>query len=121
MIGSERMKKLSICDIGGVVVKDNETYLLKDNTDLKNLVLSSTTLHPNKETRGHDHPGQEEVYFFVSGQGSMYLIHDDVHVYEFDVGPGDVVQIPDGWFHKVKNTGDKDLYFVCVFDGKRSH
>ena len=34
--------KHSIYNIGGTVVKDNETYVLKDNTTLKNLVVSST-------------------------------------------------------------------------------
>ena len=34
---------------------------------------------------------------------------------------GDVVLIPDGHFHRVHNTGDYGLYFVCVFDGKRNH
>ncbi len=38
------------------------------------------------------------------------------------VGPGDVVLIPDGDFHRVSNTSKyEDLIFVCVFDGKRSH
>ena len=37
--------RLNIHDIGGEVVKDNETYLLKDNKTLKNLVLSSTLLY----------------------------------------------------------------------------
>mgnify|MGYP000589688185 FL=1 len=34
--------KVNVTDIGGEVVKDNVTYLLKDNTTLKNLVLSSS-------------------------------------------------------------------------------
>ena len=38
--------KVNINDIGGDIVKDNETYLLKDNKLLKNLVLSSTDLKP---------------------------------------------------------------------------
>ena len=35
------------------------------------------------------------------------------------VQEGDVVPIHDGVFHKVKNLQDEDLYFICVFDGKR--
>ena len=61
--------KININDIGGKIVKDNETYLLKDNTTLKNLVVSSTKLHALKSTTGHKHDGQEEVYFFVEGIG----------------------------------------------------
>lgn len=115
--------KLSICDIGGEVVKDNETYLLKDNKTLKNLVLSSTLLHPGKHTRGHAHAGQEEVYHFVSGKGFMQLTDKNGVTSTLSVGPGDVVLIEDGVFHKVfhDETTTEPLYFVCVFDGKRNH
>ena len=71
--------KLALNDIGGEVVKDNETYLLKDNKTLNNLVLSSTLLNPFKQTTGHNHSGQEEVYFFVNGSGRM-LLDDETNV-----------------------------------------
>ena len=103
-------------DIGGEVVKDNEVYLLKDNKTLNNLVLSSTFLRANQNTTGHTHKGQEEVYMIVSGKGEMEI--DDK---KFNVREGDCVLIEDGEFHKVYNTGHLGLYFVCVFDGKRSH
>ena len=106
----------NIMDVGGEVVKDNETYILKDNTSLKNLVVSSTDLKPYKSTNGHSHPGQEEVYYFVNGTGMMYLNN-----VPRKVGPGDVVLIEDGVHHKVVNDTPDSLYFVCVFDGKRSH
>jgi mannose-6-phosphate isomerase-like protein (cupin superfamily) len=111
------MIKNNFYDVGGSVVKDNETYLLKDNTTLNNLVLSSTKLHPNKETTGHNHVGQEEVYFFISGFGKMQLDDD-----KFAVKAGDVILIEDGVFHKVFNESDTEaLEFVCVFDGRRNH
>jgi len=106
--------KVPINNIGGEIVKDNETYLLKDNKHLKNLVVSSTLLKPGKETRGHSHEGQEEVYFFQYGYGEMTLGEET-----FSVAGSDVVLIPNGMFHKVKNTWKHPLYFVCVFDGKR--
>lgn len=109
--------KLHINDIGGTVIKDNETYVLKDNTTLKNLVLSSTDLKPGQSTRGHKHPGQEEVYYFIHGSGEMEL--DDRR---FPVIGGDVVLIEDGVFHRVHNMSQSStLYFVCVFDGNRNH
>lgn len=103
-------------DVGGTVIKDNETYRLKDNTELKNLVVSSTRLHAHMSTRGHKHEGQEEVYTFISGLGEMEL--DDQR---FTVREGDIVLIHDGVFHRVHNTTNADLYFVCVFQGKRNH
>ena len=102
-------------EIGGKVVKEDDRYVVKDNTTLKNLVLSSTRLHAGKETTGHNHKGQEEVYFFISGQGEMQLDDD-----KFSVEPGDTVLIKDGVFHKVYNHSDEEeLYFICVLQGAR--
>lgn len=108
--------KFDFHDIGGDIVKDNETYLLKDNKTLNNLVLSSTKLYRGQATRGHSHAGQEEVYFFVQGTGMMY-VNDE----KFRVSPGDIILIPDGAFHRVINDGEMHLVFNCVFDGKRNH
>jgi len=108
--------KYNIYDIGGDVVKDNETYVLKDNRSLNNLIVSSTELKPHQSTRGHSHAGQEEVYYFVSGSGEMELGET-----RFGVQGGDVVLIPDGVFHRVHNPNNSPFYFVCVFDGKRNH
>ena len=110
------MRVVSIKDIGGEVVKDNEVYLLKDNKTLNNLVLSSTFLRANQCTNGHSHLGQEEVYMFISGEGEMEIDGTKINVRE-----GDCILIEDGEFHKVYNTSHLGLYFVCVFDGKRNH
>lgn len=103
-------------DIGGEIVKDNQTYLLRDNKTLNNLVLSSTKLYRGQATRGHSHVGQEEVYFFVQGTGMMIVDEQ-----KFRVNAGDVILIPDGAFHRVINDGEMNLVFNCVFDGKRNH
>lgn len=110
------MQVVSINDIGGEVVKDTEVYELKDNKLLNDLVLSSTFLRANQNTTGHTHEGQEEVYMFIKGRGEM-----DIDGKRFNVREGDCVLIEDGEFHKVFNTGHLGLYFVCVFNGKRSH
>lgn len=110
------MKRVKIKDIGGEVIKDNAQYLLKDNAFGKNLILSSTFLRANQSTNGHKHEGQEEVYFFIDGNGMMQIDDDN-----FPVKAGDIVCIEDGEFHRVYNTGDYGLYFICVFDGGRNH
>ncbi|MEC7864753.1 MAG: cupin domain-containing protein [Pseudomonadota bacterium] len=106
---------ININDIGGTVTKEDDRYVVKDNTLLNNLVVSSTDLKPLKSTSGHNHRGQEEVYFFVRGTGKMELDGKEINVKE-----GDTVLIEDGVFHKV-HAGPEGCYFVCVFDGKRSH
>jgi len=107
--------KLTIDDIGGEVVKEDDRYVVKDNKLLNNLVVSSTKLEPTKSTSGHSHAGQEEVYYFVKGSGRMEL--DDKKI---NVKVGDVVLIEDGVFHRVY-AGPYGCYFVCVFDGRRTH
>lgn len=108
--------KVNINKIDGVVIRNNETYIVEDNRFLKNMVLSKTTLHPGKDTSGHSHPGLEEVYFFKRGSGVMQLGEEFIEVSE-----GDIVLIPDGVFHKVYNSKFPDtwskklLEFVCVF------
>ena len=116
MTTSNKSTKLTIKDIGGYVAKEDDRYIVKDNPHLKGLVLSSTFLTANKETSGHKHDGQEEIYFFIKGKGEMTLDDD-----RFPVKEGDVILIEDGVFHQVHNTGHLGLYFVCVFDGKRNH
>lgn len=107
--------KLAIDDIGGEVVKEDDRYIVKDNKLLNNLVVSSTKLKAKKSTSGHSHAGQEEVYYFVKGSGKIEL--DDKTV---NVKVGDVVLIEDGVFHRV-HAGPYGCYFVCVFDGRRTH
>ena len=105
-----------IWDIGGKVVKEDVRYVVKDNTELNNLVVSSTRLNAKKSTTGHRHAGQEEVYIFVRGGGQIELDHRII-----DVKAGDTILIQDNVFHKVHNNTDLGLEFICVFDGKRNH
>ena len=104
---------LNIHNIDGEIVKEDDRYIVIDNTSLKNLIVSSTTLFPNKSTNGHKHKGQEEVYMFLTGNGYIYLDEE-----KLSVQAGDMVLIEDGVFHRVES-GASGLYFVCVFDGKR--
>lgn len=110
------MQKVKVKDIGGDVVKDNSTYKIQDNKLLKNLVVSSTFLRANQKTSGHSHEGQEEVYHFIQGEGEM-----DIDGNRFTVEAGDVILIEDGEYHRVYNTGHLGMYFICVFNGERSH
>ena len=112
--------KINLDKTDSKVIHSNETYDVIDNTDLNNLIVSKTILHPGKETRGHNHSGQEEVYIFMRGKGKM-IVGSETHL----VKHGSIVLIQDGDFHKVWNTGDEtydgDLEFICVFDGGRNH
>ena len=63
--------KIKLDETDSKVIKSNETYEVIDNMDLKNFIVSKTILYPGKETGGHNHTGQEEVYVFMKGNGTM--------------------------------------------------
>ena len=98
------------------ITKQDVRYIVKDNNTLKNLVVSTTQLQPSRQTNGHSHKGQEEVYIFTQGSGRI-LIDDELT----DVSAGDTVLIEDGAFHRVYNSSHDVLEFICVFDGRRDH
>ena len=98
------------------IVKQDERYLVTDNDTLNKLVTSITELNPKHSTSGHSHAGQEEVYIFRTGYGEM-----EINERRFNVKEGDIIFIEDGDFHRVHNTSETMLEFVCVFDGARSH
>ena len=102
--------------MGWNVVKEDERYIVTDNDTLKRLITSTTELNASHSTTGHSHVRQEEVYIFRSGSGEM-----EINEKRFKVNAGDIIFIEDGDFHRVHNTSNKKLEFVCVFDGVRSH
>ena len=93
----------------GRLVKSDDRYIVCD-LGLGNLVLSMTILHPGKQTTGHSHAANE-VYFFLEGQGRV-----EVDGAMREVGSKDVVVIHSGQFHRVYNSWDKDLIFLCAFE-----
>jgi len=105
--------KFNFNNVEGNIVKEDERYTVKDNTNLNNLVLSSTNLRARKSTSGHKHEGQEEVYLFIKGSGKMDLDDKTITFKE-----GDIILIEDGVFHRV-HAGPHGAYFICVFDGTR--
>jgi mannose-6-phosphate isomerase-like protein (cupin superfamily) len=77
-------------------------------TTARHQSLAEATLEPGGETAEHYHPRTEELYYFVSGQGTMRLGDE-----EAPVRPGDCVVIRPGTKHKAFNTGTENLVFLC--------
>jgi len=117
--------KIKLDKTDSKVVHSNETYDVIDNTNLDKLIVSKTVLHPGKNTSGHNHSGQEEVYIFLKGRGKMIVGEKTfiVNGKDTNIEPS-IILIPDGAFHKVWNTSsykcNVDFEFICVFDGGRN-
>ena len=71
--------------------------------------LGIDEIQPHNSSNGHSHGGQEEVFFFLSGQGRVRLDEEEIMV-----GPGHCVFCTMGSFHQVINPGDTLLRFVAV-------
>ncbi len=104
--------KVELEKIDGVIMKDNETYVLEDNNFLEHLTLSRTVLKPGMSTRGHSHDNQEEVYIFTKGTGTMIIGEDS-----YSTSANDTFLIPKGKFHRVMNLSEiETCEFTCVFE-----
>ena len=93
------------------LIRDNETYKVYDLSALDHLTLSLTELNAQKSTTGHSHIEADEVYVFISGEGSMEIGEKTIKV-----KGGDVVAVPRGDFHKVYNQGENTLSFWTIFE-----
>ncbi|MFH1776127.1 MAG: cupin domain-containing protein [Candidatus Omnitrophota bacterium] len=100
--------------------KDIRPFITKDksiireifayrNAKIKNQSLAEATVLPGKTTTGHFHKKTEEIYYILSGQGRMFINKE-----EREVKKNDAIAIPPKTRHKIKNTGQKKLVFLCL-------
>ncbi len=78
------------------------------NSCIRNQSLAEARLPPGASTTGHHHIATEEIYYVLEGQGLMQIGPDSQAV-----APGDAIAIPPGVFHRMTNTGQSILRFLC--------
>jgi mannose-6-phosphate isomerase-like protein (cupin superfamily) len=81
-----------------------------------NQSLAEAIVDAGMETRLHRHILSEEIYLFLTGNGTMTL-GDEV----FEVHAGDTVLIPPGTPHKVRNDGEVKMTILCSCSPPYSH
>lgn len=88
-----------------------DTYYLIDakNSPSRRLTIGHTTVYPTGSTTGHAHDNMEEVYYVVSGEGSMVVGQD-----EYPIKQGDALYVPPGEFHTTIQKGNLPLVLVWV-------
>ncbi len=90
---------------GSVTIHALEKALLPDTARL----FARLVIAPGCSIGEHQHTGETELFYFVSGRG---VVTDDG--VEVAVSAGDTMTTPDGHSHGVVNTGDEDLVLVAV-------
>jgi glucose-6-phosphate isomerase len=81
-----------------------------------------TTIQPGKVgreffmTKGHYHtsPG-DEIYLALSGHGSVLLRDRFGQVRTYELKPGRMVYIDEGWGHRTVNVGSEPFVFVSIW------
>ena len=72
-------------------------------------MFARVVVKPSCEVGHHEHHGEVEAYYILSGNG-MY----DDNGKAISVEAGDVLFCPDGNGHGIKNTGTEDLEFIAL-------
>lgn len=72
-------------------------------------------LEPGKGHLRHNHPGSEEVLYYISGEGEQMVEDDDGRPQVRHVRAGDATYIPAGVFHGTENTGWEPMRLLAVY------
>ena len=91
---------------GHVIIKH---ILGSQQLNQKCRLYAQVTLEPGCTLGYHEHSGESETYFILSGIGNY---NDNGTV--VPVKAGDITFTPDGKGHGMDNTGDSDLVFMAL-------
>jgi len=84
-------------------------------TDAQRYSQGVVRLQPGKGHTRHNHPGVEETLYVVSGHGRQLVESADGHQEFREIGVGDMVHIPIGWFHETINLGADELVIIATY------
>jgi glucose-6-phosphate isomerase len=98
-------------------------------TGLPELLFSTTIIQPGSVgdeffmTRGHFHTNPERGEFNVTlrGQGAMILMDRARQMRWEPMTPGSIHNLDGRWAHRVANTGDEPLVFLCAWMSDCGH
>lgn len=114
----------NILTIGDAELIENgrqDDYALRDlnfpdETGEIAFTVTLTVLHPTKQTRGHRHEKEKEMYMFQKGQGILMLNSRAIWI-----KPNLFCLVPKNVFHKVVNMSTSDdLVFFTFYPDKLS-
>jgi len=104
-----------------------EAFITKDGSEIREIIspansaierqsLAEAIVHPGESTFLHIHKSSEEIYYILEGEGLMF-VGDEQSI----VKKGDAIANLPGVSHKIKNTGDVPLVFLCICTPRYTH
>ena len=107
--------KTKLLNIGGNIVSNTESCIVKENTTLENLTLSSITLKKFQSSSWYEDVGHERIYLAVSGFGTI-----EIDNREYSISRRDILCIDESKKHRINNVFDEDLYLIYITNKKRN-
>ena len=83
-------------------------------TGAQKMIVGLGRIKPGKGHTRHNHPDSEEFIYFLEGR-AMQMIERPDGVQEREMGPGELISIPQGGYHSTMNIGDTDLVFLSCY------
>ena len=92
----------------------NGHVIIKEILDAEQLngkcgLYAQVTLEPGCSLGYHEHHGESETYYILSGKG-IYSDNGELRM----VQAGDMTFTPDGKGHAMTNSGEEDLVFMAL-------
>ncbi len=93
--------------------------LVMDRADAVSSESFITVMGPGESPPLHKHDDTEQVFYVLAGRGRLETGEDAED--QGEIGPGDLVRIPPGTYHRVPCVGDEPLKYLVVdcFPGGR--
>ena len=107
----DKMQIVNISRTKPFITKDNSEIreiLSPRNSSLENQSLAEARVSAGKATIQHYHVKTEEIYYILQGRAEI-IVEGEVK----EVVEGDGIVILPGQKHRIWNTGDEDLVFLC--------
>lgn len=90
-------------------------WLITEETGARNFAMRLFEVEPGGYSPLHSHPWEHEI-FILEGEG-IAIGEDGAR----PLKEGDVIFIPPGERHQLKNTGEEKLMFLCLIPIKPKH
>jgi oxalate decarboxylase/phosphoglucose isomerase-like protein (cupin superfamily) len=91
-------------------------WLAESRVTGSGIAVGLVILEPGKGHLRHNHPGSEEVLYYVSGEGRQMVEDDDGKPMYRDVRAGDAAYIPAGVYHGTENTGWEPMRLIAIYN-----
>lgn len=83
-------------------------------TGAQKMIVGLGRIKPGKGHTRHNHEDSEEFIYFLEGRAQQMIERPD-GTQEREMGPGELISIPQGAYHSTMNIGDTDLVFLCCY------